>query len=144
MLTTSSAKAIILDGNNKMLVLTRSDTHPTRPLQPDLPGGVIGAGEEPGSALIREILEETGLVIDPVKLKLVYSATEVWDHSYVNFLYVVRLSENEPQIKLSFEHSNFSWQAISELPTIEKDYISYYKAAFDYLIKNQIIESLTN
>jgi|SRR5665213_238406 len=142
MRTTSSAKAIILDDYNKMLVLTRSDTHPTQPLKPDLPGGLIEDGEEPRAALSREILEETGLVIDREALKLVYSATEAWEHSYVNLLYVIRLSEKEPAIKLSFEHAAFSWQPLSELPTIEKDYLTYYQLAFDYLIRNQIIESI--
>ncbi len=142
MRTTSSAKAIILDADAKMLVLTRSETHPKWPLQPDLPGGLIDTGEEPGEALIREIMEETGLSISPDQLNLVYTATEAWEHSYVNLLYVIKLSDIEPDLKLSFEHSAFSWLPFSELPTIEKGYVAYYQHAFDYLTKNQIIESL--
>jgi 8-oxo-dGTP pyrophosphatase MutT (NUDIX family) len=142
MQTTSSAKVMVLDANDNMLVLTRSNTHPTRPLTPDLPGGKLDSLEEPGAAAVREIFEETGLKVDPTKLHLIYSATEAWDHSYVEFLYVIKLDDSEPMVKLSFEHNAYSWQPIANLPKIEKDYVSFYQDAFEYLAKNKIIESL--
>jgi 8-oxo-dGTP diphosphatase len=139
----SVAKAIILDADNQMLVLRRSNTHPTLAEQSDLPGGIIDAGEEPGTALIREILEETGLVINFADLELVYTGTEVFGSSYSRLLYVVKLTSAQPAIKLSFEHDQFMWHPVAELAEIEKDYIPFYAQAFDYLIKHKILDSYT-
>ena len=141
------AKAVVLDADNQMLVLRRSKTHPMLAGLADLPGGMIDKGEEPGQALMREILEEIGLSIDFAGLGLVYSGTEVYEASqtvYVRLLYVVKLVGSTPAIKLSFEHDDAHWDPISELAKIETDYIPFYAQAFDYLIKNQIIESLAN
>ena len=139
---TSVAKALLIDADNQMLVLRRSETHPTLAGQSDLPGGVIDRGEEPGEALIREIYEETGLSVDFFALKLVYSGTEFYKSSYIRMLYVVRLDTSAPKVRLSFEHDQTKWLPISELAKIEKDYIPFYANAFDYLIKHQILETL--
>jgi 8-oxo-dGTP pyrophosphatase MutT (NUDIX family) len=96
---------------------------------------------------MREILEETGLSVDFAGLRLVYSGTEVYEASqtvYVRLLYVVKLDGSTPAVRLSFEHDSSYWDQISELANIETDYIQFYAQAFDYLIKNQIIESLAN
>jgi len=139
------SKAIVLDKNNKMLVLVRSSTHPTLAGHADLPGGLIDDGEEPGQALVREIQEETGLVVSFSDLKLVYSGTELHEASqasYVRLLYIVKLQDSEPKVTLSFEHDGSHWNPITELAKIETDYIPFYAQAFDYLINNQIIELL--
>lgn len=140
------AKAIVLSTDNQILILKRSSTHPTMAGYLDLPGGIINPGEEPGQALIREILEETKLVVDFSDLHLVYSGTGTYEDkvSYVRFLYVVRLKTPKPTIELSFEHDEFYWQPLDKLASIENEYIPFYAEAFDYLIKNHILETLGN
>ena len=132
-------KAVVLDADKQMLVLRRSQTHPTLAGQPDLPGGEIEPHEEPGAAVIREILEETGLVIDPSSIELVYAGTDFWHDNYVRMLYIVKLPSSKPPISLSFEHDQFQWRPVDELSEIEKDYIPFYARAFRYIQDNQIL-----
>jgi 8-oxo-dGTP diphosphatase len=39
-----------------------------------LPGGLMGRGESPAAALVREIAEELGITLDPVTLPVPYAA----------------------------------------------------------------------
>lgn len=54
------AAALIVGGRGKVLLVRKRDT--TAFMQP---GGKIEAGEEPASALIRELHEELGLIVSP-------------------------------------------------------------------------------
>lgn len=49
----------------------------------DVPGGTLELGETPSVALIREVAEETGLQVAPMRLLGVYSGPG-WDWTYPN------------------------------------------------------------
>ena len=60
-----SAKAFLVDEEGRLLLLDCTD-----PARPDvrwweLPGGGVEDGEDEVAATVREVLEETGLVVDP-------------------------------------------------------------------------------
>ena len=55
--------ALVVDGDGRLL-LTRRGVEPFRGLW-DTPGGFVEEGEHPHEALRRELLEETGLVVEP-------------------------------------------------------------------------------
>ena len=60
-----SAKAFVVDGAGRLLLLDCTD-----PARPDvrwweLPGGGVEPGEDEVAATVREVLEETGLAVDP-------------------------------------------------------------------------------
>ena len=59
-----SAKAFLVDPDDRLLLLDCVD--PARPQVRwwELPGGGVEPGEEEVDALVREVLEETGLVVD--------------------------------------------------------------------------------
>lgn len=81
----------------------------------DLPGGKVGYGEDPFSALRREVLEETGLNITPICPVRVWSFVEGASKFY--FGITVACTSNSMQVSLSQEHIAFEWLARHELPT---------------------------
>ncbi len=138
---TTVSKALILDDNGHILVLRRSHTHPTLAGHPDLPGGIIDPGEEPGQAIRREIQEETGLTIKADDLTMVYAGTESrGDHSHVRMLYIVRLSGNAPAVTISWEHDKADWLPVTELAHIETEFHSFYKDALHFIRQHNLAQ----
>lgn len=141
MKTVPIAKALLLDADGNVLMLRRSATHPTLAGHPDLPGGLIEPGEEPGEALAREILEETGLKIAVSDLKLVYAGVEVYkEENRARLLYKGRLSEKKPEIVISWEHDQANWLPQAELPRIEEEFHSFYHDALEYVQAHNLLE----
>jgi 8-oxo-dGTP diphosphatase len=137
------AKALILDASNDALLMHRSSTHPTLAHHADLPGGIVEPGEEPSQALVREIKEETGLIVNLDQLKLAYTGSEDWKgDSRIRMLYVVRLSETQPSVTISWEHEDASWLPLEKFPAIEHEYNHFYKVGLAYLREKQILKDL--
>jgi ADP-ribose pyrophosphatase YjhB (NUDIX family) len=57
-----SVAAVILDKNNRILLQEKKDEAWS------LPAGMIEPGESPGEAIVREVKEETGLVVIPSRI----------------------------------------------------------------------------
>jgi 8-oxo-dGTP pyrophosphatase MutT (NUDIX family) len=130
-----AAKALILDGDGRLLVLreSRIATNSQAGLYGCVGGGLL-AGEEFYAALRRETKEETGLSIYPVKPVYVGEwrpnilgtqyhivATFVWCHT------------DTTEVELSPEHDHFLWirpEEYPDLPMMQPD-----TQAIDQLIK---------
>jgi 8-oxo-dGTP diphosphatase len=137
------AKAILLDKAGDALLLRRSNTHPTMPHAPDFPGGEVEQGEEIAQALAREIKEETGLDVSPSSCRLLYAGTHVQDGvSFTHLLFVVKISNAKPTIKLSWEHDDFSWVKPEDLPGVEAKFNSFAKAALAHIRKHNLLGDL--
>lgn len=109
------AKAAFLNGEGKILILTRSKTHPVLPGELDLPGGGIDEGENIDDGFLREIKEETGLNLSIDEVSLVYAETVYYEATTsILFLYTSKLDSNT-SIKLSYEHSEMAWLSLNEL-----------------------------
>jgi 8-oxo-dGTP pyrophosphatase MutT (NUDIX family) len=63
-----SVSAVIFDRRRRLLLQQRSDGG-----QWGLPGGSVEIGESLATAIVREVLEETGLTVEPRRLIGVYS-----------------------------------------------------------------------
>lgn len=128
------AKALVVDADSDILVLRRSGTHPTSAYKPDFPGGIVDAGEDFGQALIREIAEETGLVVTFKQLLPVYSGTDVHgDHMLVRVLFMVHLDTPKPAVTVSWEHDQFEWQNMAVLLKNKEQLSPFYGQALTQL-----------
>lgn len=112
-----SQKAIILDDTGKLLAIRRSNTAPTGPLHWDLPGGDLDFGEDPIHGIVREIVEETGLVVyNPVVFDVAARVSADGDF-WVTPAYKVHYTSGE--VRLSYEHDEFKWVTPEEFLGLE-------------------------
>lgn len=125
------AKLILVNKDGKYLMLYRSG-HPLYPDDADLPGGTLEDGEEIILALMREVLEETGIPIDvDVIEKLGESKTH--QEGFIYYLFQAKC-ESKPEISLSWEHSSYEWLAPQEFKVKAKTAVdTYMHMVYDYL-----------
>lgn len=135
------AKILLFNEQDQILVM-QTGVHKLRPEKshsPDLPGGMVDPGESEHAAVIREVQEESGIILDPNTVTLGYADTEVYGggKSVTKLLYVAKLSET-PAVTLSWEHESFEWCSIQQL--LENDtFRSTYRRGVEYLRNNQLI-----
>ncbi len=136
----SIAKILIINGDGNVLTLTLSEhlKYPEKSYRPDLPGGIVDAGEPENLGVIREVQEECGIDLDPAKIQLAYAETtydEKENKSVTKLLYVTHL-DNTPAVTLSWEHSD-KWVSVAELLNI--DMRPFFNQAIQYVIERKII-----
>ena len=131
------ANALIFDRNNNVLVLWRSESHSSRANSIDLPGGGVEAKESFEDALVREVLEETGLSLrlDDLKLAYTHSQLRTPDEYLIGALYYTRLPENKPSVTTSWEHERYAWVHASELV----GFSDFHQEAIAFVFDNNII-----
>lgn len=106
-----AAKALIIK-DKKYLLLKRSVDSKFFAGQWDFPGGKIELGEKVLEALQREVLEETGLAITPGEKAGDFNHSENGQDIH---LQVFAVEDFSGEIKLSEDHTDFSWVAKEEL-----------------------------
>ena len=81
----------------------------------DIPGGFLEAGEHPAAGAVREVGEETGLVIEPTEIlgvfMDVYGAAR---EPTLNICYIARVVGGHPQA--GSDAATMHWFPIDELP----------------------------
>lgn len=99
-------KAFLVNPQGKILFLRLAETN-----QWDVPGGRMELGEHPHEGLVREVLEETGLQIDPSKARPFH--VDRWcvrgdqNEPVVGMFYVLMIPDGSLQI--SSEHKEVLW-----------------------------------
>jgi len=71
--------ALIRDGKGRILLQRRADDG-----RWNLPAGAIDPGESPDEAVVREVCEETGLEVRPVRVAGVFGGRDGFRHRYPN------------------------------------------------------------
>lgn len=137
----SIAKLLIIDSKNRALILTLGKhlKYPEKSYLPDLPGGIVDAGESELAAAVREAREECGIQLKGAHITLAYTNTTYYEQenkSVTKLLYIAHL-EDTPLIKLSWEHSNYAWIPIDELSSV--DLRGFFKEAIEYSMSNHLI-----
>ena len=123
-----SLKVVIRDDDNRCLLLRRSMGSGTNAGEWEFPGGKIEPGESFDEGLLREVLEETGLVI---LLRKVAGCAEfeLPDRKVAYLILEGRVQSG--QLRLSDEHDAFDWVPIAELPRMDIAE-QFQKFALDY------------
>ena len=111
------AKALVRNSKGLYLVLYRSNTHPLFPGHIDFPGGEVESEEIPEAAVAREIQEETGLLVDPNKLKKLFAKQY---KQTTHMLFEAKLAEPDTKAALSWEHKGYRWITQEELKSLSK------------------------
>ena len=111
------AKALVRNSEGLYLVLYRSNTHPLFPGHIDFPGGEVEPEEIPEAAVAREIQEETGLSVNPNKLKKLFAKQY---QQTTHMLFEAKLTEPDAKIALSWEHEDYRWITPEELKSLPK------------------------
>ena len=126
------AKALVRNSEGLYLVLYRGNTHPLFPGHTDFPGGEVESEETPEAAVAREIQEETGLSVNPNKLKKLFTKQY---RQTTHILFEAKLAEPDAKIALSWEHKGYRWITPEELKRLPKfpGADPYYTDAVDYL-----------
>jgi 8-oxo-dGTP diphosphatase len=126
------AKALVRNSKGLYLVLYRGNTHPLFPGHTDFPGGEVESEETPEAAVAREIQEETGLSVNPNKLKKLF-AKQYQQTTHV--LFEAKLAEPDAKVALSWEHKGYRWITPEELKSLPRfpGADPYYTDAVDYL-----------
>lgn len=97
---------IITDNEERILLCHRRDYDLW-----NLPGGRVEADENPWSALIREIKEETGLEVEPIHLTGVYSKP---DKNEIVLSFVCKITGGK--ITLNDEADKIEYFAVGQIP----------------------------
>ena len=111
-----SLKALLLDKDDRCLLLRRSAASKNNPGKWELPGGKSDPGENFDVALAREVYEETGLSI---RLMRPFETTmsQLPDRQVV---YLVMLAEAMPgKVRLSKEHDSYKWVSPGEFDNFD-------------------------
>lgn len=110
-------KIILLDNQNRILILRRSNYSKTRANLWDLPGGKLEANEDPVAGIIREVKEETSLIIRDPKVIYICSGDAAIGGSEdsAHVIATCYFTKNwEGNTKISSEHLEYKWVTQSE------------------------------
>lgn len=111
-----SVKVILRNAEGKVLALRRSSSSVYSSGKWDLPGGKVDPGESFDEALVREVLEETGLT---ARLTAPFE-TAACPLPGNQVVFLVMLADAEPgAVRVSREHDDYRWVAPGDLPDVD-------------------------
>jgi 8-oxo-dGTP pyrophosphatase MutT (NUDIX family) len=111
--------AVVRDGRGQVLLNRRSDTG-----EWSLLSGILEPGEEPAAGVIREVLEETGVRVLPVRLVAVTVSPQIThgngDHvQYLELLFACRLDGEGEAARVNDDESlEVAWFPPTALPAV--------------------------
>ena len=125
--------ALIKNSEGKYLVTRRSKKNDWQPGFFDIPGGTVEFGEEPEKALLREVLEETGLLVKIIKP--IYIFAYLSNPGRHQFQIVYECDYEGGSVKLNpEEHDDRKWVDLEGIKKIKK--IAFLKG----LVENVLLK----
>lgn len=113
-----SVHALIRNQANEILILKRSLNSRINGGKWDLPGGKIEVGENFDEALIREVKEETGIIIDINGLLTAVESTTLTPDLIIIVL-IMHGFLVSGEVQLSNEHDDFQWVTFNQFRNID-------------------------
>ena len=110
-------RSIVLNNKGQILLIQRAKGDTWRSGFWELPGGKLDEGQDVSHALEREVFEETGLLVNPISRTAYIESSIISQGKYAGMPYIVIIGISlveAGKIKLSEEHQNFTWIALSE------------------------------
>lgn len=109
-----AAKAVIFNAHGQVLIVREASTDPDNTKIGDygLPGGRLEPGHGLHPTLLREVHDETGLVVvhhEVVDAGEWYPVIRGVPHQIVGIFYRCELAEDNPEVNLSPEHDDHAW-----------------------------------
>jgi mutator protein MutT len=101
--------------------------------QYSLPAGHLDGNETFIQALIREVKEEIGIILNPVKLKLVHTMSRKSTEERVDFFFITEEYDGEPKIMEPEKCDDLSWFSLGNLP---ENTIPYIRQAIESVQNN--------
>ena len=84
-----------------------------------VPAGRLQEGEEVEEALVRELAEESGLLVHEFEfLETVYAEEPITGRRYVHNLYLVSRWEGEAENRAPDEHESIGWAGAAEVASL--------------------------
>lgn len=140
------AKTIIFNEDGQLLRMRRSKDDNHRPGGTDLPGGKIDDGEAIIDGALREVHEETGVVLDASKMQLSFSYCQIAynadfdaDVNVVWLGFVTALPAGQT-VSLSNEHQGFEWLPVHDV--LEGNDSTSLRKFVEHLQENGIAKEL--
>lgn len=125
-----SVSVIIIDKEEKVLVLKRNPADKTYPGVFDFPGGRVEGKETLVEAAKREAAEESGLKVDPEEN---YVFTNTYEDGEINHVFKAKSFKGD--IILSKEHIGFEWVSKNNWEKLE--YTPEVKTALKNIFENK-------
>lgn len=104
----------------KVLLIQRSPNAKFAPLRWDLPVGKAEKGEAITTTAVRELKEETCLIVDPADLKVAGLIHGAWGveapNGFLTVVFVTHRWTGEPVNAEPHKHSQVTWSPIQQLP----------------------------
>jgi 8-oxo-dGTP diphosphatase len=111
-----SVKIVVRDQTGRCLLLKRSMSSGGNPGKWEFPGGKIDPGEGLDEALLREVVEETGLTVSIQGV----AGTAESEAPTAKVVYLILEGRVESgQVRLSEEHDDYLWVDPEGLPTVD-------------------------
>lgn len=103
----------------RVLVLQRAPTEHFLPGYWELPGGKLEHQEHPYEGVAREVLEETGLGVTPLRPFATFHDTLPDGRHYVDLCLQCELASPQRSVSLSADHQAYRWITRTEVETLQ-------------------------
>ncbi len=121
-----AAYGVCLDGDQ--ILLARFVSHERSERHWTLPGGKVEHSEDPIDAVVREVAEETGYVVEVERLLGVDSRTkqvdrgtpDEWELHHVGVFYGVRITGGEIRHEVNGSTDLAAWVPLARVPELER------------------------